>query len=355
MASGATVTSSGAGGLFPVWQPLPENADLSPDTPAPASPEVAWTVEVGSHGQTSSILYAEGAVWVSYYENSGGPGNEFVVRLDPTTGEQVAKIEAVSPPWETGGGGLVAGFGSIWVTGGTRVSGEPQALVERIDPATNRVAATIPLGGQFGGDIAIAPDAVWVSYFGNESAAVVRIDPATNEVVATIPLESDYGRRIVAADDAVVVQELVWEGNEGPCGVLTSIDTANNTVMARTPVDENCGTAGLFTWHGEVWASRSGLQRVDPSTARLIGDPIASYGESHAPRSFLLVDESEIWFGAYPGGNGNGPDTLARLNPATGEIEYFAAVKVAAVAAALGPDTIWALGFDGAVTRIDLR
>ena len=41
-ASGATVTSSGAGGLFPVWQPLPENADPSPDaTPARANPAVA--------------------------------------------------------------------------------------------------------------------------------------------------------------------------------------------------------------------------------------------------------------------------------------------------------------------------
>jgi YVTN family beta-propeller protein len=55
----------------------------------------------------------------------------------------------------------------------------------RVDPATNTVVDTIPVGdGPIG--VAVGEGAVWVA---NElSATVSRIDPEKNEVVETIPL-----------------------------------------------------------------------------------------------------------------------------------------------------------------------
>src|SRR5438876_9866762 len=73
-------------------------------------------------------------------------------------------------------GEAVAGNGAVWVA---RVSDN---TVLRIDPQTNSVIATIPVGPQPEG-IAVTPGAVWVVNKGGPS--VSRIDPATNQVVAT--------------------------------------------------------------------------------------------------------------------------------------------------------------------------
>jgi hypothetical protein len=352
------IAAAGTGLAIRAFQPTatPEPAETPEPTLPPASPRVAWTVPVGPEGQTPAILYAEGSLWVSLYQATADVSvqDKFLARLDPHTGREVARIEAAVPGWEFGGGGLAAGFGSIWVTGTDQGStGEARAVVDRVDPATNRVIR-IPLEGQEGADIAIGPDAVWVAFNGRQHAGVARIDPATNEVVATIELESDYVRYIAAAGDAVIVSELGPE-DLGPCAILTSVNPASNTVVATTPVDQGCNNwVRLSAWQEEVWASTSGLYRVDPKTAQLAGEPLA-FDPGRFPRSFLLAGMREIWFAAYPGGDGEGSDKLARLDPATGGIEYFEGVDPGGIAATLGPDAIWTLSFDGSVSRIDLR
>ena len=353
------IAAAGIGLAVRALQPMatPEPAETPEPTLAPANPRVAWTVPVGPRGQTHAILYAEEGLWVSFREATPDVHVEdyFLERLDPLTGREVARIEAAVPGWVTGGGGLAAGFGSIWVTGTDPGSpGDARAVVDRVDPATNEVLARIPLPGRSGADIAIGQDAVWVAFSGNQHAGVARIDPSTNDVVATTELESNDVRYIAAAGHAVIVSELGPE-DLGPCAILTSIDPASNVVVARTPVDQGCNNVvRLLAWQGEVWASTSALSRVDPETAQLSGVPLA-FHQGRFPRSFLLTGMREVWFAAYPGGDGGVGDTLARLDPATGEIEYFERVDPSGIAATLGPDAIWTLSFDGTVTRIDLR
>jgi hypothetical protein len=110
----------------------------------------------------------------------------------------------------------------------------------------------------------------------------------------------------------------------------------------------------LFMWNDEIWASAATLQRVEPATATLVGEPIL-FEPEHSPRSFVLGTDREVWFGAYPGGDGNRPDHLARLDPATGAIEYF--IEAGGTDAVFAPETrtIWVLEFDGSLTRIDLN
>jgi TolB protein len=349
------------------WQPIQARAETvgptlttATETPSalpPAYPQVTASIHVGPQGSTSALLHAEGSVWVaaSFVDGGGGIDDAMLFRLDDSTNEIVAEIPLEGAPgWVTGGGGLAYGFGSIWVAGYAGVDGASQAAVHRVDPASNRVIATILLGGTWGADVEVDEGGVWAAYFGEDHAAVARIDPATDSVVADVPLPSDYVRRITAAGDGVVATELEWSGNQGPCTVLTAIDPVSAEIVAREPGGADCGSVELIEWNGEMWAYGAGLRRVDPTTARIVGEPI-SFDPEQPPRSFLIAVGNEVWFGAYPGGDGVRPDRLARMDGTTGTIEYF--IETGGIDAVFAPETrtIWILEFEGAVTRVDLN
>src|SRR5439155_25122147 len=94
----------------------------------------------------------------------------------------IARIK-VSPPEAT-----AAGAGAVWL------SYPLNDEVSRVDPATNKVTASIHVGPQPTG-IAVSRSAVWVADAGGPS--VSRIDPATNRVVATIRVGS---KRVCCAE-----------------------------------------------------------------------------------------------------------------------------------------------------------
>lgn len=152
----------------------------------------------------------------------------------------------------------------------------------------------------------------------------------------------------------MVATELEWTDHEGPCMILTAIDPITAAISARERVHPPCGGVQLFVWNGEIWASGADLRRVDAATARVMGDPIP-FEPEHSPRSFVLGTERELWFGAYPGGDGNRADRVARLDPLTGAIEYF--IEAGGTDAVFAPETrtIWILEFDGSLTRVDLN
>jgi len=350
------------------WQPIQAVAKTVEPTPLPtatethaalppANPQVIASIPVGPQGSTSALLYAEGSVWVaaSFVDGGGGIDDAMLFRLDASTNETVAEIPLEGAPgWVTGGGGLAHGFGSIWVAGYSSVDGTSQAAVQRVDPASNRVIETIPLGGTWGADVEVDENGVWAAYFGEEHAGVARIDPATDSVVADVQLPSDYVRSITAAGGGVVATELEWSGNQGPCTVLTAIDPVSGEIIAREPVGADCGNVELIEWNGEMWASGAGLRRIDPTTARIVGEPIL-FDPEHFPRSFVVAIGNEVWFGAYPRGDGVRPDRLARLDPATDSIEYYMEVGGTDAVFAPATRTIWIMGFDGTLTRVDLN
>ena len=87
-------------------------------------------------------------------------------------------------------------------------------MVSRIDPQTNGVVATIPVGrGPLG--VAVGAGAVWVANHGGDEfpsggqGTLSKIDPHRNEVVRTISIGKDaYGEHtgpsgVVASDDAL--------------------------------------------------------------------------------------------------------------------------------------------------------
>jgi YVTN family beta-propeller protein len=137
----------------------------------------------------SGIAFGEGALWAI--------GSADIVRIDPSTGEIAARIPIAQNA--TGGApnptAIAVGEGAVWVAS-RRVefsslvgapNGAPvlRGIVSRIDPKTNAVVATIPVGADpFG--ISAGEGSVWVA--NRRGFTISRIDPDTNRVIASIPV-----------------------------------------------------------------------------------------------------------------------------------------------------------------------
>ena len=130
-----------------------------------ATNQVVANINVPS--EPHRVAYGEGAVWVANWHINS------VSRIDPQTNQLVGE----PIPIGFHAGNMAAGLGSVWVTSDYRgpMDGAPEDVVlVRIDPRTNQVVETIPLGGH-PIDVEIAGDAVWVSIQGPNR--VLRINP----------------------------------------------------------------------------------------------------------------------------------------------------------------------------------
>lgn len=104
------------------------------------------------------VGFGEEAVWVGNWHDLS------VSRVDPQTNQVVG--EPIYIGYATGN--ITGGLGSVWVTSdyrGVQAFPEPFAdhtVLIRIDPKTNQVVDTIPLGGH-PVDVEVTEEAVWVS------------------------------------------------------------------------------------------------------------------------------------------------------------------------------------------------
>jgi YVTN family beta-propeller protein len=84
-------------------------------------------------GQPIGVVYAQGSAWVTSFERNA------VVRIDRATNRVVAEV-----PVGVGPVGVTAAAGSVWVADRRR------GTVTRVDPTADRAIATIPVGGPGG-------------------------------------------------------------------------------------------------------------------------------------------------------------------------------------------------------------
>ena len=338
----------------------PEDAVVREPASPVFDPRIITSFPVGPRGQVGSIVAGFGSVWATAYgvETGGGPDGAALLRIDPKAGEiaDVIPLDGVST-WETGGGGIAVGPDALWVAGYAKVRGDSQSVLYRIDPASLEAEGILLGGAVAAADVAVSEDDVWVTGR-HDVATLTHVDPQFGKIDAPeIRVRGETARQVVATDSAVVVRSWEWESNQGPCAVFTSIDPRTVTPIAEEPRDVCAGGEGLgslFVWDQQVWASTStGFTQLDPSTASPTGSVVPFAGEDAFPRSSPAVDDSGVWYGAYPGGSGSRPDRLTRFDPASGTIETFE-LEVGWSAATTLEGTLWALGWDGTVTRIDL-
>jgi streptogramin lyase len=110
-----------------------------------------------------------GALWVI-----GDALDPRLWRLDPRTGRilRTTRLPGTFAPYR-----VATGAGAVWVTD------QLNDRVARVDPASGRVVAQIPVGRGAGG-VSVGAGAVWVT--GSLDGTVSRIDPRSNLVVASI-------------------------------------------------------------------------------------------------------------------------------------------------------------------------
>jgi YVTN family beta-propeller protein len=356
---GGAFQPQGIQGFMPAWQPVPADEDAPSPTPTGSedevvtptpSPRVTATIPVGSFPR--DIAVGPGAVWVSVNDFSdGGAEIHAVVRVDPATNGIVATIPVGTV------GNLAVGSNAVWSIDSVDA---PQDTVIRIDPATNQVTETIPVG-PYAFDVAVGAAGVWVTRDidgRGQSGEVIRIDPATNEVVARIPVDGRI-RDVVVGEGGVWVVDSTSTLRRG--SALIHIDPETNGVVATIP---DLASLNVATGVGLVWiqgwlstidpsvGTGSGdhpvVLRIDPATDQFVGGPI--------PMAFFhpfAVWGDGIWFVGEDG-------AVARLDGTTLEVDD--SVDVAPVAqdstvhAALdiSTGTIWIANYQEAITRIDL-
>jgi streptogramin lyase len=201
----------------------------------------------------NSLLMA--AILLALAACGGDPGPDRAARSPaPTTeplpdlgGEQLGDrlIEAI--PIGKGGGGLAAGFGSVWAENHRSYS------ISRIDPVTNTAVAEIPAGEHTCG-VVVAESGVWVPSFDG----VRRIDPATNQIDQTIKVNSCA---------VAVTEDRIWSAGEEDAVQAFDPETAEVTASIEAGPDPFVVEA-----RDEIWVldRTPDLWRIDASTAEVV-------------------------------------------------------------------------------------
>jgi YVTN family beta-propeller protein len=284
--------------------------------------------EAGDYG----IAADDTAVWV----HNATKGT--VVRVDPKTNQVVATI-----PVGRGEGDVGLEAGAVWVLNRDDYS------VSRIDPATNQVVATIPLPKLQGGTIhlrvslSVSPGAVWV--LREDKDIGWKIDPQTNQVAATIYPSGGPTWMAFAAGS-------LWVCNrDSELFAVLRIDPATHAVLAQIDISGGqyaCDGIAASS-DGAIWAelvddsqtTDYGLVRIDPATNKVV---TTFFPPQSRVISALAADAQGVWSAE--------PDLgLIRFSPQTNRAVGFLTVREAS-GIALGAGAVWVLNNDGALLRI---
>jgi hypothetical protein len=150
--------------------------------------------------------------------------------VDPATGSiEDEEIEMVID-------GIAAGDGAVWLAGTIFPDGAVGVPgVGRFDPATGELT-TIELSGEPRA-IAIGSGGVWAAAgLGPDGSTLYRIDPATNVLAATIPLGEATSGRITVSTGAGAV----WVTTDT---ATYAVDPANDSLAGEA---DSLGTLGLY-------------------------------------------------------------------------------------------------------------
>ena len=229
------------------------------------------------------MVCAFGALWVA------GCKDKSVYRIDLASNSVTARIPTgLADP--TGELSLAAGAGAIWVLSAAG------GVLSRIDPGTNAVVGEIPvLPHSYCADFAF--DAVWITNSGADgvsTGSVQRIDPKTNRVAATV--QTGPGPRFLAAGEGAV-----WTLNWGD-GSVSKIDPDSNRLAATIHLGMEGGGGDIATGGGKVWVRGTAvlLASIDPVTNAVLdiyGPPEGS-GAVRVAKDLIWVtahDTKTVW------------------------------------------------------------
>ena len=306
-------------------RPRPPARPPAPPPPPPDAGGLHVTARISVEGRPNigSLAVGEGSVWVRTAPDQ-------VFRIDPAANRVTATIRVGRGRV----GWVIVGEGAVWV------SNYDANTVSRIDPRTNAVTATIGVGAAPTG-LAITPGAVWVA--NHHANSVSRIDPASNQVVATIPVASsapEVGPQTLAAA-AGAVWLIANDTAVGP--QLKKIDPATNAVSMVRRIGGGCAeiAAGATLWLWTEGCEAGAVSEVDPATGTTLGTvAVGAPGDSE-------LDLGALWLA-------NVAAEVVRVDPTsravTGRLRV-AELSGVEPPVAVGDDAVWTAGF-GVVIRV---
>jgi hypothetical protein len=159
-----------ATGLGSVW--VSTDAGLVKIDPSAARVVATFAVH------TDLLGTAAGSVWAT---GAGGGGTSAVMRIDPTDGrilDAVGFFDACR---------LLATDQGVWVSScrGGLPTGSQGDVLERIDPATGRVAYRVPVE-QWGGALSLTQGWLWESRWVGDHVQIEARDPATGTLTGAV-------------------------------------------------------------------------------------------------------------------------------------------------------------------------
>ena len=228
--------------------------------------------------------------------------------------------------------------GVLWVT-----TYRPGAL-HRIDTHTNRLTASVIVGGDPCLGLALVGDVVWVPACGD--GILVAVDTHTLRVRQRLPLLLDAAHEgfMAAAAGSLWVPVRLGTDDSLSRG-LARVDAATGRLVATIAVLR--GSTTVASGFGSVWVAESGVDsvaRVDPRTNRVV----ARMKVGGSPK-FLAVGFGSLWVQNRADGS------ISRVDPRTNRevARILTGAPTRAGDLAAGGGAVW-YSVDGApVIRID--
>jgi hypothetical protein len=305
------------------------------DTPVvPGRPVVAARIRLDRPFTDVDVGF--GATWVA----SQGA----LLRIDPGTNRVVA---AIPTPVSGESASIAFGEGAVWVT-----SGQANGVVYRIDPAANRVTAAIGVpGGAFG--VVVAAGTVWVTQYLPEAdpGIVARIDARSNRLLAPVEVPNMPGA-IRSGSDAI------WVTSRFTVSRIDPHSGAVTQPLRRVGDVRAVGAGSLWGTYANS-ADDAGVQRVNPGTGRVVATIRIPYGVLIAFGLGTLWVAQDMAT-TTSGGNELAkmkPGKLYRIDPATNRVlgRPVTLPGIAPTALAVGEGAVWVGELDRkTLTRFNL-
>lgn len=232
-------------GFGSLWIPVPGKL-LRVD---PVTSRIRAEILIGS-GSYRGVGIGPNAVWIL------SCGERKLFRVDPAT-DRVTAILAV-PVDGNSEGSIGVDESAVWVV--TRDGPDSSAQLTRLAPDGN-VVAKIPIPNGSSGVVA-AYGSVWVT--DTTGNALLRIDPAANKVLGVVPVDS--GPRFLAAGEGSI-----WVLGQGE-GIVDRIDPRDGSLIARIPASVPGSGGDIAVGEAAVWVSTNGapVVEIDPRENRVV-------------------------------------------------------------------------------------
>jgi YVTN family beta-propeller protein len=256
-------------------------------------------------------------------------GPNSLAAIDPLTNRVVASIPVGTRP-----GGVTFGSGSLWV------ANQDDETVSRVDPTSLSTLRNVSVSAAPTG-LAASAGAIWVAESNPfaSTISVTSIDPQFDAIGPTTQVSN-----IVPGGSGTVAAQgnTVWIAPSS--GLLTRLNAADGRVERR--IDPNSGPSAIALRDGAVWMTdteANNVTRVGPSGRT------TSIAVGNGP-SGIAVAASGVWVADSL------DNALVRINPSTNSITARIRVGRAPAGVAAGAGAIWvANSGDGTISRIDPR